>query len=98
MDPSDWRIVRSTPLFGTVSQEVAQSLIGSQPVSVHRKGETLFQQGEPANSFFALRRHGPRDRRAHRIGVRDLSGPVARAPDTRGHPRRLTSRCLTRAM
>lgn len=54
MDPSDWRIVRSTPLFGTVSQEAAQSLIGSQPVSVHRKGETLFRQGEPANSFFVV--------------------------------------------
>lgn len=54
MDLSDWQIVRSTPLFGTVSQEVAQSLIGRQPVSVHPKGETLFQQGEPANSFFVV--------------------------------------------
>jgi CRP-like cAMP-binding protein len=54
MDLSDWQIVRSTPLFGTVSQEVAQSLIGKQPVSVHPKGETLFQQGEPANSFFVV--------------------------------------------
>ncbi len=54
MDPSDWQIVRSTPLFGTVSQEVAQSLIGNQPVSVHKKGDTLFRQGEPADSFFVV--------------------------------------------
>lgn len=54
MDPSDWKIVRSTPLFGTVSQEVAQSLIGNQPVSVHKKGDTLFRQGEPADSFFVV--------------------------------------------
>src|SRR5690606_4988160 len=54
MDPSDWRIVRSTPLLGAVSQEVAQSLIGNQPVSVYRKGETLFQQGEAADAFFVV--------------------------------------------
>lgn len=54
MDPSDWRIVRSTPLFSTVSQEAAQSLIGNQPVSVHKKGETLFQQGQAADSFFVV--------------------------------------------
>lgn len=54
MDATDWQIVRSTPLFGTVDQDVAQSLIGNQPVSAHSKGETLFQQGEAANSFFVV--------------------------------------------
>ncbi len=54
MDSSDWQIVRSTPLFGTVARDVAQSLIGNQPVTVHAKGETLFHQGEPANSFFVV--------------------------------------------
>lgn len=54
MDFSDWQIVRSTPLFGGVSQEVAQSLIGNQPVTVHEKGETLFYQGEPADAFYVL--------------------------------------------
>jgi CRP-like cAMP-binding protein len=54
MDSTDWQIVRSTPLFGTVAQDVAQSLIGNQPITVHEKGETLFQQGEPANSFFVV--------------------------------------------
>lgn len=54
MDPSDWRIVRSTPLLGAVSQEVAQSLVGNQPVSVVRKGGTLFQQGEAADAFFVV--------------------------------------------
>ena len=54
MDQSDWQIVRSTPLFGTVSQEVAQSIIGHQLVTVHQKGDTLFHQGDPADSFFVL--------------------------------------------
>lgn len=54
MDPSDWQIVRSTPLLGAVSRDVAQSLVGNQPVSVFRKGETLFQQGEAADAFFVV--------------------------------------------
>lgn len=54
MDPSDWRIVRSTPLLGAVSQDVAQSLVGNQPISVFSKGETLFHQGEPADAFFVI--------------------------------------------
>lgn len=54
MDPSDWWIVRSTPLLGAVSQDVAQSLVGNQPVSVFSKGETLFHQGEPADAFFVI--------------------------------------------
>jgi CRP-like cAMP-binding protein len=54
MDPSDWRIVRSTPLLGAVSEEVAQSLIGNQAVGIYRKRETLFQQGEPADAFFVV--------------------------------------------
>ena len=54
MDPSDWQIVRSTPLLGAVSQAVAQSLVGNRTVSVFRKGETLFQQGEAADAFFVV--------------------------------------------
>lgn len=54
MDPTDWQIVRATPLFGTMPQEEALSLIGNQPVSVHRKGELLFQQGEEADAFFVV--------------------------------------------
>ncbi|HRQ26240.1 Crp/Fnr family transcriptional regulator [Hyphomicrobium sp.] len=54
MDASDWRIVRSTPLLGAVSQDVAQSLVGNQPISVYQKGHTLFQQGEAADAFFVV--------------------------------------------
>jgi len=54
MDPADWRIVRSTPLFGTTSQEIAESLLGRHPVTVHPKGETLFLQGQEADAFFVV--------------------------------------------
>ena len=54
MDASDWQIVRSTPLFGTMPLEVAQSVIGTQAVRSYDKGVTLFQQGEPAVAFFVV--------------------------------------------
>lgn len=54
MDPSDWHIVRGTPLFGTLPQETALSLIGNQGPRVYEKGTMLFQQGEPAESFFLV--------------------------------------------
>jgi CRP-like cAMP-binding protein len=54
MDPSDWRIVRGTQLFGAMPQDVAQDLIGNQPVRVYEKGTMLFQQGEPASVFFIV--------------------------------------------
>lgn len=54
MDQSDWQIVCSTPLFGAMPQEVAQSLVGNQAVRVYEKGTLLFQQGEPASSFFVV--------------------------------------------
>lgn len=54
MDQHDWQIVRSTPLFGAIPQEMAHSLIGNQAVRLFEKGTTLFQQGEPADSFFVV--------------------------------------------
>jgi CRP-like cAMP-binding protein len=54
MDPHDWQIVRSTPLFGAMPQEVAQSIIGNQAVRNYDKGVTLFQQSEPASAFFVV--------------------------------------------
>ena len=38
MDSTDWQIVRSALLFGTVAQDVAQSLIGNQLVTVPKNG------------------------------------------------------------
>lgn len=54
MDPRDWQIVRSTPLFGSVSKEITQSIIGNQPVRSYEKDTQLFQQGEVATAFFLV--------------------------------------------
>lgn len=54
MEELDWEIVRTTPLFGNVSFDILQSLVGKHAVSSHRKGETLFQQGQDAKFFFVV--------------------------------------------
>jgi CRP-like cAMP-binding protein len=52
MTPEDWQIVRLTPFFGASDEKALRSLI--QGVTAHRKGETLFQQGQEATSFFVV--------------------------------------------
>lgn len=54
MDPHDWQIVRSTPLFGAMPQDVALLLIGNQTVRSYPKGTGLFRQGETAVGFFVV--------------------------------------------
>ncbi len=54
MDQNDFRIVRSSPLFGAMPAEAVYSLVGSQSVRVYEKGTVLFQQGEPADYFFLV--------------------------------------------
>ncbi|MEQ1715832.1 MAG: Crp/Fnr family transcriptional regulator [Hyphomicrobium sp.] len=54
MDPHDWQIVRSTPLFSAMPQAVAQSLIGAQTVRSYEKGTVLFEQGQPAGAFYLV--------------------------------------------
>lgn len=54
MDPSDWQIVRSTPLFRALADDVALSLVDSQAVRRFEKGTLLFQQGDPADAFYVV--------------------------------------------
>jgi CRP/FNR family transcriptional regulator, dissimilatory nitrate respiration regulator len=54
MDPADWRIIRSTPLFALMPSEVVQTLVGHRSSRVYEKGATIFHQGELASSFFLI--------------------------------------------
>ncbi len=54
MDPSDWRIIKSTPLFGAMSEGVAQSIIGNRGPRVYSKETILFQQDEEARAFYLI--------------------------------------------
>ncbi|MDQ8698267.1 Crp/Fnr family transcriptional regulator [Hyphomicrobium sp. LHD-15] len=54
MDPADWDIVKSTPLFGAMPLQTAQVLVGNTMPRQYEKGATLFLQGEPAAAFFIV--------------------------------------------
>ncbi len=54
MEPADWDIVKSTPLFGAMPLQTAQVLVGNTIPRPYEKGATLFLQGEPATAFFIL--------------------------------------------
>ena len=54
MEVEDWQIVRSTPLFGTISKDVTASLVGTSGPRFYEKGALLFQQGDPANAFYVI--------------------------------------------
>ena len=54
MEPEDWRIVRSTPLFGSMSKDVTARLVGSSGPKFCEKGTLLFQQGDRANAFYVI--------------------------------------------
>jgi CRP-like cAMP-binding protein len=54
MSPEDWEIIRTTPLFGTLSDAEAKALIADLEPHQFEKGAVLFHQGDPASSFFVL--------------------------------------------
>lgn len=54
MDPEDWQVLRSTPLFGTIPKDVTRSLVGTSGPRLYEKGALLFQQGDPANAFYVI--------------------------------------------
>lgn len=54
MDPEDWQVVKSTPLFGAMPMDVTVSLVGSAGPRSYEKGTLLFQQGDPASAFYVI--------------------------------------------
>ena len=54
MEPEDWHLVRSTPLFGRIPKDVTAKLVGSSGPRCYEKGALLFQQGDPADAFYVI--------------------------------------------
>ncbi|MCG8561720.1 MAG: Crp/Fnr family transcriptional regulator [Hyphomicrobiales bacterium] len=54
MDPYDWQIVKSTPLFGAMPDAAVRDIIGDHGPRPFGKGQLLFQQGQPANAFYVV--------------------------------------------
>src|SRR5690606_16602984 len=54
MEPEDWQVVRSSPLFGAMPMDVTVELVGSSSPRHYEKGTLLFQQGDPAVAFYVI--------------------------------------------
>jgi len=54
MTTEDWSILTSTPLFGAMPQAAVVSLVGTAKPRHYEKGALLFQQDQPASSFFVI--------------------------------------------
>ena len=54
MNPADWSILKSTPLFRTMPADDALCLTDHQSPRWYEKGVAIFRQGDPAAAFFAV--------------------------------------------
>lgn len=54
MDEIEWRLIKSAPLFDGVPDEAVHRLVGNHSPKDYNKGSLLFQQGQPADSFYFI--------------------------------------------
>lgn len=54
MDHTEWNLLKSAPLFDGVPDEAVRRLVGNHGPKAFNKGAILFQQGEPADSFYFI--------------------------------------------
>ncbi len=50
----DWDIVMRTPLFKAMGATISRTMIADRSPRTYARGETLFEQGDPADGFFCL--------------------------------------------
>lgn len=54
MKLADWSVLKSTPLFRSMTNDDALSLTGHQSPHWYEKGTTIFRQGDAAAAFYAV--------------------------------------------
>lgn len=54
MNPANWSVLKSTPLFRAMTTDDALILTGNQSPRLYAKGAVIFRQGDPAAAFFAV--------------------------------------------
>lgn len=54
MTSDDWAVLKSTPLFGAMPDDAIVALVGMAAPRQYDKGVLLFQQNDPATSFFVI--------------------------------------------
>jgi CRP-like cAMP-binding protein len=50
----DWDVVTRAPLFKAMGPNISRTMIGDRLPKTYARGETIFEQGEPADGFFCV--------------------------------------------
>ena len=50
----EWEIVMRAPLFRAMGPTISRTMIGDRSPRAYARGETIFEQGEPADGFFCV--------------------------------------------
>jgi len=54
ISPSDFKIIRQTPLLGGLSDAALRNIISDSMISEVSRGQTIFTQGDSAEAFFVV--------------------------------------------
>lgn len=54
MTVNEWTMLMATPLFRAMGPDIVRSVIQSRAAQHFERGAQIFQQGDPANSFFFI--------------------------------------------
>ena len=54
LSAQDWDVVTRAPLFKAMGPTITRTMIGDRAPRVYARGETIFEQGQPADGFFCV--------------------------------------------
>lgn len=54
MTPDDWSVINRAPIFRAMGEALTQAMLSHHAVRTYSRGEMIFQQGDPARSFFLV--------------------------------------------
>jgi len=54
LSAADWDVVMRAPLFKAMGPAIARAMIADRPARTYSRGETIFEEGAPADGFFCV--------------------------------------------
>jgi CRP-like cAMP-binding protein len=54
MTPDDWALVDRAPFFRAMGPQLTKAVVGNRGPRPYKRGEQVFQQGDPAEAFFLV--------------------------------------------
>ena len=54
LSAKDWEVVMRTPLFKAMGPKIARAMINERAPRSYRRGEPIFDEGDPADGFFCV--------------------------------------------